>query len=648
MWGVSKAVAALPAKSALAPAPSRVLFTSRWPRKPGDSVFGGTSGSGNVTLSRGSLAEAQAWGADELIWCYPNGVDFSEYQALISSVKSAGLGFGGAVNSSPSAAATINGQAFSNSEVIYDWAGVSWLTASGSPLRPAPFNTDSNSDGTTKYQRFQAWIDFATLCDLTNTGNRRVAECAQYVAWGATSMQMDDPRDVLANISSGFTSPSLMAGFRTWLLANTTAGDRSAMGLPATLPADLVVWMTTDNTCPFYSWFHTGLTVPTEIDQYAGLKKCYQIQGGETTDWRAYKIWSVWYQAYVRDTLKTVYSAMKSAMPGIPLSANMWNNNPDRRLMWVAGSVDYAVMENNPPTYPYTLDGRLTDIARNWFSILSNDAVGLHSVSTPIAIAPNAASSTLVETVLRQDICTYAAWGANTICPWDAYMQADQGVASNGYRYFGDATKFSDLYQFIKAKQSLLDGYKAIPDIGALFSGNYTPITSFAKDDANMAVIVVRIKAAMKAGIRPLPLIAADDGYSATPHNTADLDCIVKFCSAHDLRGLLAWANVERSVEAHKADFAALASKYARVLVNDGGVGSVLAWPRYNPTTGKTIIHLTNYLLSGNAPSQVSATLSGPLVDGKSFVVHRPGYSSVTMAPGSAIPVDQWAIVEIL
>lgn len=618
---VADAVNKLPRVSALAPKRSAVMLTPRVPRRAGDVVTaGGSSGSGSYTCPRSALDEAIAWGADNIGWCYFSSASASD----VNSWKASGRAVHGTINTSPSLPGT--------TVLPTDWAGNPW-SAGTNPARPAPFQGQA--------QRMAAWIDFATLCDSAEAA-RKVAEANNYAAMGASSIQVDDPRDMVPWIAQSMTHPQMAAGFRVWLLANTTLGDRTAAGLPTTLPADLVAWLTTDNTCPWYSWFHTGLTVPSDIDAYAGRVRVYQLTA--EPDRRPYQIFFVWYGQYMRDTINAVYASIKAAC-GLPLSGNLFRADPAKEKRWLSSSFDWAVFEGSEPTYPYALSTRLDDITKDWLTAMTLDGEGKQAIAQWIPIKPNSAPAAQVITVGRQTIAQYYAWGISPTPPWDVYMQASQGVAVDGYRFFGAYADYVDLFQFARSKAALLDGFYAIPDIGLLAASDQFPDALTSGQETQYATMLARVKSLMQAGIRPLLQRHSSEWEAVTPSKT--MPATVSVSGSHEFRGFAktaySWAENWTAV-----DVQALASKYARVLVNDGGAGSVLAWPRYNPATGQTVVHLTNYLLSGNAPAQVSATLSGPLIDGKSFVVHRPGYAAVSMSPGSAIPVDQWSIVELL
>lgn len=618
---VVRAVALLPAVSPQAPKRSAVMLTPRVPRHAGDVITnGGSSGSGNYTCPRSALDEALAWGADNIGWCYFSAANAAD----VNSWKAAGLPVHGTINTSPSAPGT--------AVLPTDWAGNSW-SAGSSPARPAPFQAQA--------QRMSAWIDFSTLCD-TDEAARKIAEATVYAGMGAASIQVDDPRDMMPWIAQSMTHPKMAIGFRAWLLANTTLSDRTAAGLPTTLPTDLVAWLTTDNTCPWYSWFHTGLTVPANIDAYAGRVRVYQLTA--EPDRRPYQIFAVWYGQYMRDTINGVYASIKAAS-GLPMSGNLFRADPAKEKRWLSSSFDWAVFEGAEPTYPYALSTRMDDITKDWISVLTLDAEGKQAVAQWIPIKPNAASAQLVVTVGRQTIAQYYAWGVSPTPPWDVYMQAQQGVSVDGYRFFGSPVDYADLFAFAKSKASLLDGYYAIPDIGVLAASDQFPDALTSGQETQYATMLGRMKSLMQAGIRLLLQRHSSEWEVVTPAKSMPYS--VSLSGAHEYRAFAGQAaNWAESWD--QVDVGGLASKYARVLVSGAGAGAVLAWPRYNPTTGKAVVHLTSYLLSGDAPQQTSVTLSGPLLDGHSFVVHRPGFASITQSAGSAVTVDQWAIVEII
>lgn len=617
---LASATAVLPVVSAVAPARSSVVLCSRVPRNAGDVIaHGGTSGTGSYTLPRNSLNEALAWGAGHIAWCYFDGSSSADVASWIA----AGIKVHGAINTSPSSPGV--------TVLPTDWAGNAWSQGSH-PTRPSPFNSG--------YQRFQAWIDFATTCDLAERA-RKVSQVQTYAAMGVTSVQVDDPRDMMPWIAQSVTHAQMATGFRAWLLANTTIAERTAVALPSTLPADLVAWLTTDVTCPWYSWFHTGLDVPAQIDVLAGCRRVYQLV--LEPDFRPYQIFNVWYGRYIRESVLATYAEIKTTT-GLPLSGNMAWADPAKEKIWTSPAFDWALFETNNPPYPYVLADRLTQIAEDWISILSLDSKGKLGVAHWVPISPLSSASALVVTVGRQTIAQYYAWGAVPTVPWDIYMQVQDGVDTDGYRFYANYSDYVDLYDFARSHSTLLDGFYAVPDIGLVVSSDQYPDVFNAPETAQYNAMVQRIKTLMMAGLRPLLQMSATDWTTTTASKV--MPYAISLTGAHAFRGTAssvdAWAE-----KWDQANVTTISVRYARISVSGSGAGSVLAWPRYNPTTGKRVVHLTNYAVSGNTTTQASVTLAGDFVDGRTMIIHRPGRPSVAGAPGSSISVDTWAIVEV-
>lgn len=603
-----------------APRRSDRMFTSRVVRNAGDTVFGGTAGTGNIVLTRNSLEEAQAWGANRMCWTYLGSSD----GATVASWVAAGYAVQGTINTSPSDGATV---------LPSDWAGNDY-TALSNPFRPAPFDVSASPR-----QRFSPTIAISTLCDPDEAAKKKASLIAAG-ALGVTSIQVDDPRDLMFYIRETVTHPQMETGFRTWLLANTTLSERNAQGLPDPLPAGLVAWMTTDPTSPFYSYFHTGLTVPAEIDAYRARVNFYRINTNDlASDWRAWQVWSVWYGRYIRETVRAVYADLRAE--GLPLSANNFRFDPSQSRQWSAGEFEWNLYEVSvQPAYPSTLEARLNDVSRIWLGALCCDARGIRGCARMLPAPPLTAPAGFVRDVLKQQIATLYAMGINAVMPWDTYMTAAQGVSADNYRFMADPADYTDLYGFVATVAHLLDGFQAVADIGLAASMDQWPDAVTASEQASYALQIAKLRSLLDVGVQPKIYLFGSDWVPATPALTMPYTATLS--GAHEyrsnaplMRGVETWANVNAS---------ALASAYGRVVVS--GSPGVRVFLRSNGST--SVVHLVNYSMSSDVQQSQDVTLSGPAISGRRLRVWSPGASASEQSANSPVAVNFWTVCEIL
>lgn len=606
--------------SPLAPLRSDRMFSSRVPRFAGDTVFGGTSGTGNIVLSRNTLAEAQAWQTNRMCWTY-----FGGDVASVSSWIAAGYQVQATINTGPSSISTV---------LPSDWAGNAY-SADSNPLRPAPFDI-----AVSNRQRFSPHVPFATLCDPAEAARKRT-EVETFISQGATSIQVDDPRDMMFFIRETVTHPEMEIGFRAWLLANTTLAERSSQGLPDPLPAGLVAWMTTDVTSPFYSYFHTGLTNPLEIDAYRARVNFYRINNNDlASDWRAWQVWNNWYGKYIRETVLAVYAELKTL--GVPVSGNNFRFDPSQTRNWSAGSFDWNLYEVSvQPEYPGSLDSRLTEVTRIWMGAICCDARGTRGCGTLLPAPPNAAPAGFVRDVLKQHIATLYATGINALAPWDIYMTAAQGVSASNYRFMANPSDYTDLYSFVAQIANLLDGFEAVPDIGLSASMDQFPNFSITNEQPSYLRQIARLRQLLDVGLTPKVYLFGSDWLQETPAltmpYTASWSNAVEYGrNARLMRGMENWNQVNPG---------ALAAKFGRVSVT--GSSAVRAWLRSNGS--RQVIHLTNYAMSADVQQsqQAAVTLRNVPHSGQ-MRVHRPGHASYVTGVGSAVSVDFWTVLELL
>ena len=662
---LADASSALPVLSSKAPRRSFVAFSSRWERAAGaisETQNGGITGVAApiYSLPRASIAEAQAWGADALIWNYIN--RSGDPATWINSVKEAGLEYGGVINTSPSPGGTINAQTFLAAETCYDWGGNAWSAAS-QPLRPANYDRIVSSGGlidsassdwrrTTQYQRIRSHIAFGSLCDSEMAGYK-VQEAIQFRDFGAQHLQVDDPRDFAAMITQTVTGTRMMLAFKAWLLANTSSTERTAVGIPTTIPDDLVAWAKADGVLgAFFLNSSPSSVVSTTPDAYIAKNQVYLNRANSAL----VQIFDVWYGRFMRETINGVYASIRASCPDVAISGNMWQLTPMSFINWTASSWDYATFEVGPAPYnagtPYDMATRMLEVVRyHYVAALSLDALGLFGVVESKPLAPNAADRQLVVSRLRQDIAVSYALGMSAMCPWDVYMAQTQGVHADGYRYMDAPELYADLYGYVRANRDIFDGYVSAPQVGFLVNsdtypfneggGVYPDVATLGESGLN-AVNAIMLKAMQRAV--PATFVMSGSGWvnragvSALPRLVA-----IQPPSHYALQSeKLTDARAVTASSMTEADWDALQHQYSPVEVT--GAENVMAFLRYNPVNDSAVVHLVNYNLTGaynHDPKTVLVRLKPQGGGGriKSAQLLAPGGERRPFSNGAAVTV---------
>lgn len=657
----SYTAARMPSVSSRAPKPSDTLFTSRWWRTAGDTVLGGTSGTGNVVIPRGTLAEAQAWGADWCLWVYPrrsSDADSVIDLTPVAALQAAGIRVGLAINTSKPQAGTVNGIVFADGEQLLDLAGDPYNSTSF--LRPPPNDTGPPApDGRINTNRSSVSINVGNMLDATNTRDRKLAEAAVYSAAGVDCLQLDDPRNLMNEpmLTGSLYSTTIRQGFRDWLNANTTSAQRTVVGLPSSLASD---WDFREWLLTSYAAVFTG---PSGTPPTTSTPDLMDLRVGNDILWRwattapavvFRTVFQNWFYRYARAEFYSFYSLLRTAAGSVALSNNFYLASPDQVLNWFAidDAWDFSLAEASLPTWggSYSITDRAADLARRTMIAATNDAFGKRACFVIGPAPPLTVDADLVTTMLRQDLAMSWALGANPVAPWDVYMQDDQGVAVTGYRFMADPDDFSDLYGWVKANTAWFDGASAAPQIGVAYSADSYPVEyGSAADVAAFARLLAVVQAASDRNIPLCLLISGADWLDKQPSDdlTAALPAVVQASGGAAYKVLPRYLRAPNVAPSGGVDWDALQALYCPLLIGGAGASNCRAITRYNAARSSLLVHVLNFAVSGNATDPQTVTLTVPAwVGHRSITMHAPT-GSTAITSGDSVSIGLWTIVEI-
>lgn len=653
--------ALVPQMSSRAPKRTDTLFTSRWWRTAGDSVLGGTSGSGNITIPRGTLAEAQAWGADWCLWTYPRRSSDSDAVidlAPVATLKAAGIRVGLAINTSKPQAGTVNGIVFSAGEQLLDLAGNPYNSTVF--LRPPPNDTGPPApDGRTNQQRSAVSINVGNMLDRVNTANRKLAEAAVYAAAGIDTLQLDDPRSVMNEpmFTGSLYSATIVLGFRNWLVANTSSSQRTAVGLPSSPAAD---WNLRDWLLTNYAAVFTG---PSGVAPTTSTPELMDLRVGNDILWRwattapavvFRTVFQDWFYRYIREDFYSLYSDLRSQLGDLPLSNNFYLASPAQWTNWYAThpAWDFALAEASLPTWggSYSVSDRTSDLARRALIAGSTVAFAKQPCFVLGPAPPNTVNATLVTTMLRQDMAMAWALGANPVAPWDVYMQEDQGVDVTGYRFMSDPANFVDLYQWVKANTALIEDAVAVPQVGLAFAADSYPNEyGSAAEIAAFARLLAVVKSATDNGVPFAVLVTGSDWLDVEPDAdlALNLPLVVKVSGGAAYKAIPAFLSYPNVVASGGVDWTDLRDTYSPLILSGAGAANCRAVTRYSPSRNALMVHVLNFAVASNVTDNQSVTVTVPAWVGAAGVTAHELTGSAAFTSGDTKTLGLWTIFEV-
>lgn len=453
---------------------SAVAISPRFPRD-GVMAAGPASGTtglvGTITPVRSAI-EAGNWGASLALWSYTDqaaSLGYASPAAFVTEMTAAGVRTQGTTNTRAANSST--------GPFMQDAGGSDW-SAGSNPNRPA-LNAGQPSP---LASRISISIDYMPANDPTNTQTPKLATMAMQMAAGCFGLHMDDPRSQAAysgwrGIASTYDitsqgcdfSATARAGFTTWLGANTSTSDRTAVGLPASLAGfDILTWLKANKASIMFS---ANQVDSTAVDNYL-------FRTSISNDSALRTILLTWMNKFLRADHAGYVGQVRTQLAGAPLSLNYFQASPCEFMSWQARQAsqlwDFAVAETSPPYWAdisgFTvgsaswLTARESQCARQHLNAVTCDLSGLRAYFEHKPTALNAAPARVVTQLLRQSIMQSLMEGSTPVVPIDCFMTVnddkDQGVNVDGYRFWGSTANFGNCFSFLAANAAVIDGYE--------------------------------------------------------------------------------------------------------------------------------------------------------------------------------------------
>lgn len=457
------------------------------------SPASGTTGSAGTITPERSAVEAAAWGANFAAWVY---VDLAASRGYASSSEfvaeftARGIVLQGTANASAVDPST--------GPFMQDLAGVNFGAGTVSN-RPA-LNSGQQSP---VESRVTSNITFYPSNDTTGTKTPKLAAIGAQIASGIQALQFDDPRGPaayggfrahrsafdIASQAADFSATAL-AGFPSWLSANTTSAQRTAVGLPSDPTGlDLKAWLITNKSSILYG-----------ADQVDGAAiDNYRFRTSVSSDESLRTIYLTWYQRYMRDD-QIAYIQQVKAATAVPLSLNLYGATSQDYMTWMCrGSAaslwDFAISEVPPPYWSqisaYTVGSsnwqhaRWAQCGNQYMQMAMSDHIGLRTICEHKPCTPNQAPARVTKQLMRQSIMQTVSEGHIPMVPIDIYLATsdarDQGVDVNGYRWWGLRADYKDCFDFIRVNAAVLDGYKKLAVVHVALSNDSYPFRDGAR-----------------------------------------------------------------------------------------------------------------------------------------------------------------------
>lgn len=600
---------------------SATPISPRFPM-PGGTTNGltiGTNGSTTTYVPIRSALEAAAWGASCAVWSYTDraaALGYASASAFVGEFTALGIPI----------QATTSSQAVNASTGPFakDLAGYDFSAGGASP-RPSPLTSPT-------INRAATGITWAPANDTTNTRTPKLATIAAQLAAGASMLHMDDPRGMAsfggfrAHIAgrdltsqAGDFSDTARAGFTTWLSANTTSAQRTAVGLPSSLAGfDIATWLETNYSSILHS---PGQDTPAQVDAHL-----YRISISPTEALRTVIL--QYYARYQRDDQFAWLQQVKAAA-GVPFSLNLYAATPMDYMTWTVRQstqvFDFAISEVPPPYWPY-IDGetvgsdawmalRWPQCAEQHLQMAMADKVGLLCLCEHKPTSLTAAPARVVKQLLRQSIMQTVMEGHTPVVPADVYMTTGDVrdtsmVTVDGYRFWGSVADYGDLFAFIRANAALIDGYSklavvhvaACNDSWPFRDGDAAAVARYDEKNARLAELWTR-----DIPYHLLTVGEASGTLPEAPGAAAELNAplIIQIQDPGDYMsyaGRMAGRNYRRWSTG--ACDEALAYAPVRSLSP-----YIRATARYNAAAGRVSVHLHNYSVNSDGTPKPQTTV---------------------------------------
>lgn len=641
-----------------------VPISPRFPRNGTSAAFpasGITGLAGTITPER-SAVEAQAWGATVALWSYTDlaaSWGYASPAAFVGEFTAAGIPIQGTTNTRSVSPST--------GPFMQDAGGSNW-SAGSNPDRPA---LNSGVQNPLK-SRIPVTIDYMPAADVGGTHDPKLSAIATQMAAGCFGLHMDDPRGGMAyagwrGIAPSYDitsqgadfSPTARAGFTGWLGANTSAAERTAVGLPSNLSGfDILTWLTTNKASIM---FGANQQNPSAVDNFL-------FRTGISNDESLRTIILRWMGRFLRDDHAAYVQKVRTQLAGAPLSLNFWQASPSEYLSWMTRTTpklwDFAVAETAPPNWaqlsPHTvgspnfMTARALQCAAQHVNAVTCDWVGLRAFFEHKPTALNQAPPRVVVQLLRQSIMQSVMEGHTPVIPIDVFMTTnggdyDQGVTVDGYRFWGGRADYKDCFDFVRANRALLEGYEKMATVHVAFHTDSFPFHS-GTQSSRWNAVMQRLAQLWLADVdyHILPVGAADGLLPTDPVRSVETAAPLIIRVQDDVDyyahlGRLAGTSCRR----WRSDVVTEAMRYSPVRSSNP---HVRATARVNPLTGRVAVHLHNYAINADGtPLEQTTTLTYRWGTPASAQVVRLGQSGGTAtfsgAGETTLTVREYAIL---
>jgi hypothetical protein len=252
------------------------------------------------------------------------------------------------------------------------------------------------------------------------------AQVERFIALGARSIQVDDPRLQVfaAERLGGDFNPATLAGFPAWLKSSADPQRVAAAGLAG-----------------FSGNYRDFLRERHGVRDSADYRKRF----------RSFPSTPLWLD-YLRSTVTDHFGRLRqqaAAAAGrpVPLSMNLGDEVmplETSAFYFLTAAADYALAETRTDNWPRMVSQAAT---------LRALGVGWAPSLMPRELADN-----------RLAIASLYALGGTAVVPWDTYAGNDaKGLPK---RYYGTPQEYGDLYRFVRSHAAQLDGFEPAAVVG--------------------------------------------------------------------------------------------------------------------------------------------------------------------------------------
>lgn len=506
---------------------------------------------------------------------------------------------------------------------------------------------------------YGAGVGYTAFSNSANVTTKLML-CATTMARTTSNRLMhDDPGAQNQVINVADFGAEAIAGFPTWLAANTTAPQRTADALdPAAsilggydYKAVLVAWYTA-----------SGLSGPSTSATHNSNRRTIQSGANAGQPTPGYNLW----RKYHRSTTRAYYVSLKTQLGvGGVLAVNgfaPWPVTPNHSVggFFFNSAIKDGVMDSADYIATEWTTAAGLDAPATWtllaatFAIHANSvrAIGKMITGPQVSLDPYWHNKLKQKSFLRQKLSYIYALGGSCYPCWDSFLQRPNGKT---WRTFMEPSEYNGMWEFIAANPSLYDGFENCPAV-------VLPINSDAFCRTSSGVFP-RNQNLMDAIVS---LLAAGTPFAFSPYSSLDStmtrNTALESLSAYSLS--TTGANPVLSSEVAVPDNWAVAASAAqlaaanrnwvcRVTGATGATGSVYAIPRANTSTNQLAIHICNLqsAASGDGVTETGLTLQINTVamshDTYTAQIYRPGATAQPLTPVRGGGYDSLALPSI-